>query len=137
MQTKKRRGRVPKDSEIQNNFNPDKIYNMDQETKRQLILEKRKLYRREYRAKQKSKSISTQDASWSMLEDMRYIYKKLGGRKKLEDFMRVNDKSFSLLLKELIKTEIAVALAQLKEKDDTPEQPVVVIFKGLEDKGEG
>ncbi|MGD0276099.1 MAG: hypothetical protein ABSB79_08585 [Syntrophales bacterium] len=51
----------------------------------------------------------------------------------MKQLVKENDTTFVFLLKELIKVEITIALAQLKEKGVAPGQNVLVIIKGLED----
>jgi hypothetical protein len=44
-----------------------------------------------------------------MLNDMRWVYKQINGRKRLKDMVDTDDKQFAFLVKELIKFEVAEA----------------------------
>jgi hypothetical protein len=133
MKTNKRPGRVLKDAEIKNGFNQSKIYETDPDTERLLLLEKRRLYRQAYRkAKKAGENIPK---STQLLDDMRWVYRQVGGRRRLEKFIKENPKAFELMVKELMKLESQIKQGELKKGDTTGDEPqsVLVVLKGLGD----
>lgn len=71
---------------------------------------------------------------YQMLWDMWYVYKKLGGRKKLLSLMR-DDKQLLFMVKEMLKIESAMKQAELRGGDggEGGNQPsFFVVLKGLE-----
>lgn len=141
MKTNKRPGRVSKDAEVKNGFNQSKIYETDPATKRLLLLEKRRLYRQAYRKAKKEKAFGMsgenipESTSCQLLDDMRWVYKEVGGRRRLEKFIRENPKAFELMVKELMKLESQIMLGELKKGEalDGGPQNFFVVLKGLED----
>ncbi len=76
-------------------------------------------------------------SAYQMLEDMRHVYRKCNGRKKLLDLMK-DDKQFIFMVKELMKIEASLLGAQIRAKTDGNgkgggNQTTFVILKGLED----
>lgn len=71
-----------------------------------------------------------------MFQDMRFIYKKLNGRNKLEAWAK-DDKNFMTLAKELMKQELALLTAKIRkgegEGPNGQNQNFFVVLKGLED----
>ena len=67
-----------------------------------------------------------------MLEDMRWVYKQLKGRNKLQILM-ANDKEFMALVKELMKAEVSILTNKMKARDGGNKQGFLVILKGLEE----
>jgi hypothetical protein len=73
-------------------------------------------------------------AAYQMLQDMRYVYKKVGGKAKLLKLMEEDDKQFVFMVKELMKIESNLMTAKSKENDNGSKgQMVFVVLKGLED----
>jgi hypothetical protein len=69
-----------------------------------------------------------------MLLDMRAVYKKVGGKRKLTEMMK-DDKQFQFMVKELMKIETALLSAKLKAQSnkDGNVNGFFVIIRGLED----
>lgn len=66
-----------------------------------------------------------------MLADMRWVYRKVQGRRRLKALIESDDKQFVFMVKELMKIEAAKIL---KTKDDGSVcQTVFVVLKGLEE----
>ena len=66
-----------------------------------------------------------------MLADMRWVYRKVKGRKRLKELIEGDDKQFVFMIKELMKIEAAKIM---KNKDDgSPNQTVFVVLKGLDE----
>ena len=125
-------------------FNQKKVYDeTDPDANRLLLLEKRRLYRQAYRKakKDKAKGITPDDdpqdlEGYQLLQDMLWVYRQMGGRRKLEEFVKGNPKAYELLVKELMKLESQLKQAELRKYDrpnDTNSQNVFVILKGLGD----
>jgi uncharacterized protein YdbL (DUF1318 family) len=66
-----------------------------------------------------------------LMEDMRYVYKQLGGRTKLRALM-TGDKEFIGLVKDLMKVEAAYLAKKLGLKGENQPQGFLVVLKGLE-----
>lgn len=141
MKTNKRPGRVSKDKKIKDGFNQSKIYETDPATKRLLLLEKRRLYRQAYRKAKREKTLGMsgenipESTNCQLLDDMRWVYKEVGGRRRLEKFIKDNPKAFELMVKELMKLESQIVLGELKKGEalDGGPQNFFVVLKGLED----
>jgi hypothetical protein len=70
-------------------------------------------------------------SSDQMLSDMRWVYKKVQGRRRLKELIESDDKQFVFMVKELMKIEAAKIL---KTKDDgSVNQTVFVVLKGLDE----
>ena len=69
-----------------------------------------------------------------MLQDMRWVYRKVKGRDKLKNLVKEDDKQFVFMVKELMKIEASLLTAQIrKEGVDSPGQNgFFVVLKGLE-----
>jgi hypothetical protein len=73
-------------------------------------------------------------SAYQMLQDMRWVYRNVSGRKKLKDMMG-DDKQFQFLVKELMKIETALMSAKVKAQatQEGNANGFFVIIKGLED----
>ena len=71
-----------------------------------------------------------------MLQDMRWVYREVKGRKKLKDLM-ADDKQFVNLAKELMRVETALLTAEIRTKQEgksgNGRQSFFVVLKGLEE----
>lgn len=76
--------------------------------------------------------------SYKMLSDMRAVYKKAGGQKKLMELIKADDKLLMAMLKDLMKIEGSLMAAKLRGKDNGvgATQAVFVILKGLQTEAE-
>jgi hypothetical protein len=154
MENKKRPGRSPKDAVILNGFNQTKIYEADPATKREMLLEKRRLYRKAYRKAKKedsgvkekalgvdveeddAKDTDDEKSAYQMLQDMRWVYRTLKGRDKLKALVKGDDKQFVFMVKELMRIETALLSAKIRAKEtpgDGGNRTVFVVLKGLEE----
>jgi len=71
-----------------------------------------------------------------MLQDMRWVYRTLDGRKKLKKLVKEDDKQFVFMVKELMKIEASLLTAQIRKDGDLGgggQQNFFVVLKGLED----
>lgn len=88
-------------------------------------------------AKEGKKAVQEDEQSaYQMLLDMRYVYKKVDGRKKLKTLIASDDKQFVFMVKELMKIEAQLMSAKIRAKEDLnggAQQTVFVVLKGLED----
>jgi len=143
-------GRKAKDVSITDGFNPEK--KLTPQEKRAIKQQKELLAAARKKVKemkaQKSgsdddpddddgKNPSSENDAYQMLEDMRWVYRRVGGREKLRKFIKKNDKAFELMVKELMKIESAMKQAQIKKDGGGPggsgNQSVFVVLKGLEE----
>ena len=79
---------------------------------------------------------SNEKSANQMLADMRWVYRKLKGRKKLEELVKGDDKQFVFMIKELMKIESSLLTAQIRKEGDIQgggQQNFFVVLKGLED----
>lgn len=87
-------------------------------------------------AKEGKKAVQEDEQSaYQMLLDMRYVYKKVDGRKKLKTLIASDDKQFVFMVKELMKIEAQLMSAKIRAKEDLnggAQQTVFVVLKGLE-----
>ena len=77
-----------------------------------------------------------EQSAYQMLQDMRYVYRKVKGRKKLAALIAADDKQFVFMVKELMKIEAQLMSAKIRAKEDlngSAQQTVFVVLKGLED----
>lgn len=77
-----------------------------------------------------------EQSAYQMLQDMRYVYRKVKGRTKLRDLIASDDKQFVFMVKELMKIEAQLMSAKIRAKEDlsgSAQQTVFVVLKGLED----
>lgn len=75
-----------------------------------------------------------------MLADMRWVYRKVHGRKKLKELVEGDDKQFVSMVKELMKIEAALMTAKIRKDGDVGsngggvgQQNFFVVLKGLEE----
>lgn len=83
-----------------------------------------------------SGSSPDEPSAYQMLQDMRYVYRKVKGRKKLAELIEADDKQFVFMVKELMKIESQLMSAKIRAREDlngTAQQTVFVVLKGLED----
>lgn len=146
---KKRPGRKAKDAMFTEGFNPNK--ELTPMERRQLARQKKILSdarkkKREQdlleKLKQKQDDSADDDvldnsseSDYGMLQDMRWVYQRMGGRKALKKFIRSNDKAYELMVKELMKIESAMKQAEIRKTDPGGggNQNVFVVLKGLEE----
>lgn len=77
-----------------------------------------------------------EQSAYQMLQDMRYVYKKVDGRMKLKNLIASDDRQFVFMVKELMKIEAQLMSAKIRAKEDLnggAQQTVFVVLKGLED----
>jgi hypothetical protein len=141
-----------KGSKIMDGFNEKKIYEMTPEEKLEQKRRRERISKRNYRAKKKAKEeraarmaqgLPEEDrpeddykSAYQMLQDMRWVYKNVNGRKRLKDLVEDDDKQFVSMVKELMKIESALLAARARKNEDVGgqgQQNVFVILKGLED----
>lgn len=143
-------GRKAKDLAITENFNTEKQLTPREE--RELKQQKKMIAEAKKKAKEKFALVNRltdgkeakaardmedfSESDFQMLQDMRAVYKKLGGQKKLLSFIKQNDKAYELMVKELMKLESSMKQAEIR-RNDAPggagNGNVFVILKGLED----
>lgn len=124
-----RTGNKPKDSEITDNFNPDKITGEDD---REMEL----LARQQALAEGGEVSEEEVAEAYKMLQDMRWVYRMVNGREKLKKLVEGNDRQFVAMVKELLKIESAIMTAKIRSKEERfgeGQKTVLVILKGLEE----
>ena len=83
-----------------------------------------------------SRNSPNEPSAYQMLQDMRYVYRKVKGRKKLAELIEADDKQFVFMVKELMKIESQLMSAKIIAREDlngTAQQTVFVVLKGLED----
>lgn len=83
-----------------------------------------------------SRNSPDEPSAYQMLQDMRYVYRKVKGRKKLAELIEADDKQFVFMVKELMKIESQLMSAKIRAREDlngTAQQTVFVVLKGLED----
>lgn len=71
-------------------------------------------------------------SAYEMLQDMRWVYRKVKGRKKLSELIENDDKQFVFMVKELMKIESSLLNTRAKAKDEPNDKMVFVVLKGLE-----
>jgi hypothetical protein len=125
-------GTVPKDTDILDKFNEIKENNLskkDEKTAKSQV------------AETELALLGGDLSSYKMLQDMRWIYKTMSGRRKLKELMKSDDKQFVSMIKELIKMESALIAAKIKKDGSilggNGEQSFFVILKGLHDTPSG
>ena len=124
-----RTGNKPKDSEITDNFNPDKITGEDD---REMEL----LARQQALAEGGDVSEEEVAEAYKMLQDMRWVYRMVNGREKLKKLVEGNDRQFVAMVKELLKIESSIMTAKIRTKEERlgeGQKTVLVILKGLEE----
>lgn len=75
-------------------------------------------------------------SAYRMLQDMRWVYRNVRGRKKLKDLVMTDDKQFVTLVKELMKIEAQLMSAEIRSKEAGNaggQNTVFVVLKGLQD----
>ena len=121
-------GIVPKDSTITNGFNPTKLITPSKQDLKDALAS--------LGAPVPSTDAEARQAL-EMLSDMRFVYKKLGGKKKLQKMLKEDDKLYVAMVKELLKIESALMAVQLRKVDTVDNsgngrQNFFVVIKGLE-----
>lgn len=121
-------GIVPKDSSITNGFNLDKLITPSKQDIKDALAS--------IGAPVPSTDAEAQQAL-EMLSDMRFVYKKLGGKKKLQKMLKEDDKLYVAMVKELLKIESALMAVQLRKVESggnggEGRQNFFVVIKGLE-----
>lgn len=121
-------GTVPKDSTIANGFNTDKLITPSKQDIKDALAS--------LGAPVPSTDAEAQQVL-EMLSDMRFVYKKLGGRKKLQKMLKKDDKLYVVMVKELLKIESALMAVQLRKSEPggnggEGRQNFFVVIKGLE-----
>lgn len=138
----KKPGRKAKDQLLTENFNTEKKLTpqerRDLKDKQEIIAQAKKNARLAARKKKigDDADFGELDSDFQMLEDMRAVYQKLGGRKKLLTFIKKNDKAYELMVKELMKLESSMKQAEITKNKGGAGQGngnVFVILKGLEE----
>jgi len=135
----KRAGRKTKDAHISDAFNPNKISDLISDIDR-IRKERRDLRKVESTMKKaSSKAIKAAGDVYSpdtrLLRDVRSLYHKTKGKKKLEEMFN-DDKEFRFLIKELLKAELALLTTKIRMKETDPQltgnMATMVVLKGLE-----
>jgi len=118
-------GRKPKDSEIVDNFNPDKrdVDKVLRTLGKRLSTVDRKLKKLEDDGDLKE--------AFDMLSDMRTAYKEAGGLQKLLKLVKSDDKLLVAMVKELMKYE--AALNAYDKRSQAQGHSTFVVVKGLYD----
>ena len=148
-------GTTPKDKAITDNFNAKKLGGLSKKdlNKAKAAAAKQKKAKQAAAAAAKAakvaaaraakaeadleKSLEQDDAksAYQMLQDMRYVYRKLKGKQKLATLM-ADDRQFLFMVKELMKIEGQQIAARIRAKEGPQgggQQTVFVVLKGLED----
>ena len=153
-------GRRSKDSPISDQFNEDKIGNLNKTglsailaggkkaaklAKKKVETTEEKKFRQEVEKAEKFEKENlvdkdNQKSAQQMLADLRYAYRNsvgAGGRKgkaRLVELMK-SDAEFKFMVKELTRVETAILSAQIRKEGPEPvgNQTTFVILKGLED----
>lgn len=124
-------GNAPKDAAITDNFNPDPAIKPTRKDIKQAIEETQQIMGDD--------DGDELELAYRMLEDMRHVYKEAGGRDKLAELALAGDKEFMVLVKDLMKIELAMLSAKIRKDGSTKEpgsaggnQNFFVVLKGLE-----
>jgi len=119
-------GRVSKDSEILDNFNGIKENNLSKKEEKQAMSQSEA---------EELSILGNDDEAYKLLKDMRWIYRTVGGRRKLKKLMKEDDKQFVTMMKEMFKMESAIMASKLKRGDGMGggDPSYFVILKGLHD----
>jgi hypothetical protein len=121
---KKKPGVKGKSKEIDDNFNKKKLDASKEdelEARRQALLDGT------------AEPDVAGDPDFQMLADMRFVYRKIGGRQKLLELVEGSDKEFAKLCKDLLSLETALMTAKMRKPEDPAKgNTVFVILKGLE-----
>jgi hypothetical protein len=76
-------------------------------------------------------------SAYKMLQDMRWVYRNVSGRRKLKELVEGDDKQFVFMVKELMRIEAALLSAKIRktgeEGDGKVNQNFFVVLKGLEE----
>lgn len=91
--------------------------------------------------KKSKKTIEIDDkvSTHQMLQDMRSVYKTVGGRGKLLKLIKDDDKLLMTMVKELLKIESSLLATEIRNKDTNVgggNQVTFVILKGLQNEDE-
>ena len=119
-------GRASKDSEILDNFNGIKENNLSKKEEKQAMSQSEA---------EELSILGNDDEAYKLLKDMRWIYRTVGGRRKLKKLMKEDDKQFITMMKEMFKMESAIMASKLKRGDGMGggDPSYFVILKGLHD----
>lgn len=77
-----------------------------------------------------------EQSAYKMLQDMRWVYRKVSGRAKLKKLVDKDERNLIFMVRELMKIETSIMAAKIRAKESiggNMNQPVFVILKGLED----
>jgi hypothetical protein len=121
--SRKREGRKPKDEVIADGFNTEKLGGLSKADQRKVD------------AVAGDETDDTKSAN-QMLQDMRWVYREVQGRRKLLKLIKSDDKQFVLMVKELMKIETALLSAKIRKEGDIGggnNQNFFVVLKGLDD----
>ena len=150
-------GVQPKDKEIVDGFNVDKMNAMSpkalralerkvQVEKERLELDEKVEERRLLRlglggtvqvapaGEVKEEAQGDDESAYQMLQDMRWVYRELKGREKLKKLVKGDDRQFVFMVKELMRIETALLAAKIRAKEEVGGrggQMVFVVLKGL------
>ena len=75
-------------------------------------------------------------SAYQMLQDMRWVYRNVQGRRKLKELVSGDDKQFVFMVKELMKIEASLMAARIRKNEEpkqSGQQNFFVVLKGLED----
>lgn len=120
---RKREGRKSKDAVIADGFNIEKIGGLSKKDER--VVEALV-----------GDEVDDIKSANQMLQDMRWVYREVKGRRKLLGLIRSDDKQFVVMVKELMKIETALLSAKIRKEGDTGgvgNQNFFVVLKGLDD----
>jgi hypothetical protein len=123
---KTKKGHPTKDSEILDNFNMTKENNLSRREEKQAMSQSEA---------EELSILGDDDEAYKLLKDMRWIYRTVGGRRKLKRLMKEDDKQFITMMKEMFKMESAIMASKLKRGDGMGggDPSYFVILKGLRD----
>lgn len=128
-------GLPAKTAVFEDNFNPDKTIEPSKDDIKKAMLQ---LELEAETDEQDEESLSEMGFSKAMLQDMRAVYKELGGREKLLSYVSTGDAQFVNLIKELIKVETSLITAKLRRNINSKDngngrRNFFVVLKGLHD----
>lgn len=142
-----RPGTVPKDSKLTFNEKKKNVLKKDiEKAERQIKKESKPLQDTKTgkfvsadgvsRERKGKKVLSDAESAYQMLQDMRWVYRGVGGRSKLKAMVADDDKQFVFMVKELMKIESALMSARVKKEETSGglnQRNFFVILKGLDD----
>jgi len=123
---KAKKGKPTKDSEILDNFNMTKENNLSRKEEKLAMSQSET---------EELNILGNDDEAYKLLKDMRWIYRTMGGRRKMKKMMKEDDKQFIAMMKEMFKMESSIMAAKLKKGDGFGggDPSYFVILKGLYD----